>query len=90
MDNDRLKPVRSLCVLAGGQCTEDPPPTTDGREDKVEVDQLHSAEDNWVQIMEGPFRQRVSRKGLAGFLVKALAVLGLQTARLRAVWCLPV
>ena len=67
MDNDRLKPVRSLCVLAGGQCTEDPPPTTDGREDKVEVDQLHSAEDNWVQIMEGPFRQRVSRKGLAGF-----------------------
>ena len=37
----------------------------------MEVDQLHSAEDNWVQIMEGPFRLGVSRRefftGHSGF-----------------------
>ncbi|CAE6966380.1 unnamed protein product, partial [Symbiodinium sp. KB8] len=61
---------------------EEPSRTSKGRkplEDKVEVDQLHSAEDNWVQIMEGWVQTRML---VAGTEYEALKLFGgIETTR---------
>ncbi|CAE7706741.1 unnamed protein product [Symbiodinium necroappetens] len=50
-----------------------------GVKDKVEVDQLHSAEDNWVQIMEGWVQTRML---VAGTEYEALKLFGgIETTR---------